>query len=237
MISMKLFLSVFFLLGAGVLQAQESDSRAASIADSVILTMGGKENWDNTRCLSWTFFGRRTLWWNKWTGDVRIEIPARKLLLLSNINTKTGRAFRNGVEITQTDSVAYFNDRAYKILINDSYWLAMPFKLRDPGVQLSYLGTGVDSANIDCYVLQLTFTSVGVTPENKYHIWVDRRSYLVTQWAYFEKFSDDTAAINNPWLDYRRYGTILLSGDRGRYEGRLTDISVAEIPDEMFRKP
>lgn len=230
-----IFLLLSFLVSS-VAHAQ-MDSRASSIADSVIVTMGGKENWDNTRYLKWTFFGRRTLWWNKWTGDVRIEIPAKKLLLLSNITTKTGRAFRNGVEITQNDSVAYFNDRAYKILINDSYWLAMPFKLRDPGVHLSYLGTDVDSANNGCFLLQLTFSSVGVTPENKYHIWVDRSSYLVTQWAYFEKFSDDTAAIINPWLDYQPYGTILLSGNRGRYEGNLTDISVDVIPDEMFRKP
>jgi hypothetical protein len=234
---MRFFLSVFFLLGADVLQAQDSDARAASIADSVILTMGGKENWDNTQYLHWTFFRRRTIWWNKWTGDVRIEIPAKKLLLLSNINTKNGKAFRNGIEITQADSVAYFNDRAYKILMNDSYWLAMPFKLRDPGVNLSYWGTSKDSADHDCYLLQLTFNNVGVTPENKYHIWVDRSSYLVTQWAYFEKFSDDTAAIINPWLDYQRYGNILLSGNRGRYEGTLTDISTATIPDEFFRKP
>ncbi|MBX7140263.1 MAG: hypothetical protein K1X63_04205 [Chitinophagales bacterium] len=224
------------LLHATVAQAQMK-SRAVSIADSVIMVVGGKENWDNTQYLQWTFFGRRTLWWNKWTGDVRIEIPSKKLLLLSNINSKTGKAFRHGIEITQADSVTYFNDRAYKILMNDSYWLAMPFKLRDPGVTLSYLGTAKDSVNNDCYLLQLTFTSVGVTPENKYHIWVDRSTYLVTQWAYFEKFSDDTAAIINPWFDYERYSNILLSGNRGRYEGTLTNISTAAIPDEFFRKP
>lgn len=220
-----------------LLHAQQPDARAISIADSVILAMGGKENWDNTQYLRWSFFGRRTLWWNKWTGDVRIEIPARKLLLLSNINTRKGKAYRNGIEITNPDSVAFFNDRAYRILINDSYWLAMPFKLRDPGVNLSFLGTAQDSVKNECHLLQLTFHQVGVTPENKYHVWIDRRSYMVTQWAYFEKYADDKAAIINPWQNYKRYGAIYLSSFRGKGEGELSDISVEPIPGELFIKP
>jgi hypothetical protein len=171
--------------------------RSGLLADSVIMTAGGKQNWDNTHYLHWNYFGRRILWWDKWSGDVRIEVPAKKLLMLSNINTRIGKAFRNGVEITQTDSIAYFNDRAYKILINDSYWLVAPFKLKDPGVNLSYLGTAKDSANDECYMLQLTFNNVGVTPENKYHVWIDRKTYLMTQWAYYDKFSDDTDILTS----------------------------------------
>ncbi|MFI5136144.1 MAG: DUF6503 family protein, partial [Chitinophagales bacterium] len=177
-----LFISLcFFSIEAN---CQTTDARASSIADSVIMMIGGKQNWDNTHYLHWNYFGRRILWWDKWTGNVRIENPEKKLILLSNINTKTGRAFRNGVEITQADSVAYFNDRAYKILINDSYWLVMPFKLKDPGVNLSYMGSSKDSANNDCYMLKLTFNNVGVTPENMYHIWVNKKNYIITQWAY-----------------------------------------------------
>src|SRR5215217_2956986 len=169
---MRNVLMILLVAAAFDINAQNVDSRASSIADSAIAQIGGKQNWDNTRYLHWNYFGRRILWWDKWTGDVRIEIPAKKLLLLSNINTKSGKAFRNGVEITQSDSVAYFNDRAYKILINDSYWLVAPFKLKDPGVSLSYRGSAKDSMNDDCYLLQLTFNNVGVTPENKYHVWV-----------------------------------------------------------------
>jgi hypothetical protein len=236
---MKVIRVVFFLLllSFNGWSQGSPDWRAKQIADSVMWAMGGKQNWDNTQYLRWNFFGRRTLWWNKWSGEVRIEIPARKLVLLSNINTKTGSAFRNGREITQPDSVIFFNDRAYKILVNDSYWLAMPFKLLDPGVNLSYLGTGNDSAGKNCSILQLTFHAVGVTPENKYHVWVDQETYLVTQWAYFEKFTDEQPALINPWQDYRRYGTILLSAGRGPEEGMLTEISVDPIPAETFIRP
>jgi len=230
-----LFISLsFFSIKAN---AQTIDARASSIADSVIVMIGGKQNWDNTRYLHWNYFGRRILWWDKWNGNVRIEIPAKKLVLLSNINTKTGKAFRNGVEITQADSVAYFNDRAYKILINDSYWLAMPFKLKDPGVNLTYMGTVKDSSNNDCFLLKLTFNNVGVTPQNMYHVWVNKKNYMITQWAYYEKSSDDTASIINPWNTFQKYGNIMLSGDRGKSMGQITDISVNEIPMEVFTKP
>ncbi|MCY7410495.1 MAG: hypothetical protein LH473_09490 [Chitinophagales bacterium] len=214
------------------------DARANNIADSVMIAMGGKQNWDNTHFIKWTFFGRRTLLWDKYTGNVRIEIPAKQLIILTNINTKQGKVFRNKIELTQADSNAYFMDRGYKIWANDSYWLLMPFKLKDQGVTISYEGTEKDSSNNSCYVLQLTFNKVGVTPDNKYHIFVDRKTYLVTQWAFFEKFSDAIPEFIDSWNNYERYGNILLSGDRGKYDGKLTDIAVMDaMSQELFEKP
>jgi hypothetical protein len=169
---------------------------------------------------------------------VRIEIPAKQLIILTNINTRTGKVFRNKIELKQADSNAFFMDRGYKIWANDSYWLLMPYKLKDPGVSISFIGTEKDSAGNNCNVLQLTFSKVGVTPDNKYHIFIDKKTYLVTQWAFYEKFSDATPEFIDPWNNYERYGNILLSGDRGKYDGKLTDIAVMDsMPMELFEKP
>src|SRR5262245_23510668 len=89
------FLTIPLFLFVKISAAQQTDVRASAIADSVINAMGGKENFDNVHYLHWNYFGRRILWWNKWNGDVRIEIPAKSLVLLSNINTKKGKAFRS----------------------------------------------------------------------------------------------------------------------------------------------
>ena len=43
-----------------------SDAQAIAIADEVMLAMGGREAWDNTRYLCWKFFGRDELIWDKW---------------------------------------------------------------------------------------------------------------------------------------------------------------------------
>lgn len=70
--------------------AAASDARAINIADSVMLAMGGRRAWDNTRLLQWEFFGRRTLLWDKSTGDVRIEIPADSAVYIVNIRDLSG---------------------------------------------------------------------------------------------------------------------------------------------------
>ena len=49
----------------------ESDAKAIEIADAVMEKMGGWENWNQTRYITWRFFGRRMHVWDKWTGNLR----------------------------------------------------------------------------------------------------------------------------------------------------------------------
>ena len=80
----------------------------------------------------------------------------------------------------------------------------------------------------------MTFAGVGVTPENKYHVWVDKKTRLITQWAYFEKFGDEKPGIINAWGAYKRCGKILLSTERGS-RGSLEPVEVLEtVPEETW---
>ena len=58
----------FFLLSTGAVFAAQSDEKAVAVADEVMEALGGQSAWDNTRCLTWSFFGRRTHVWDKFTG-------------------------------------------------------------------------------------------------------------------------------------------------------------------------
>ncbi|MCB0546423.1 MAG: hypothetical protein KDD19_02490 [Phaeodactylibacter sp.] len=213
--------------------AAGSDERAIAIADSVMLAMGGRKAWNNTHFLQWDFFGRRTLLWDKYTGDVRIEIPADSAVYIVNTRSLSGMAREGGKNIENPDTLQSRLQRANSIWINDSYWLVMPFKLKDSGLTLKYLGQDTTQAGDPAYVLQLTFQEVGDTPENKYHVYVDTSSYLVRQWGYFSKAEDEEPAFLSPWDDYRQYGSILLSGNRGKRE--LSNIAVLEkAPEGAF---
>ncbi|MGH7453208.1 MAG: hypothetical protein ACRENG_17795, partial [bacterium] len=75
-----------------------SDAKAVAIADEVMEKLGGRENWDKTRYITWRFFGRRLHVWDKWTGDARVE--SGNSIILLNINTKSGRAWKDGQEVT-----------------------------------------------------------------------------------------------------------------------------------------
>lgn len=215
---------------------QGPDRKALAIADAVMRAQGGQASWAATRFISWNFFGSRSLVWDKHRGICRIEWKKRPWKVIVNLHDGSGRVQLKGEEQTHPDTLRKYLDLGKRAWINDSYWLIMPFKLRDPGVTLRYLGRKNTEAGQAADVLQLTFSNVGVTPENKYHVWVDTKTHLVTQWAFFKKYTDEKPDFINAWSDYQRKGKILLSGNRGK-SGSLTDIQVSDsVPEGTFER-
>ncbi len=215
-----------------------SDGKALKIAGEVMQAMGGQAAWDATHYISWNFFGNRTLLWDKWTGDVRIEWLKKPRTVIVNVVSGKGKVLINGVEQTQSDTLRKYLQMGKEAWINDSYWLVMPFKLRDPGVSLRYLGEKATDDGKTADLLQMTFSKVGVTPDNKYQVWVDKKSRLVTQWAFFANFADEKPQFQQSWTNYARYGQILLSSDRGSENGRsLSPIQVmTTVPEGTFTR-
>lgn len=212
-----------------------SDAAAIDLADSIMHAMGGREAWDKTRFISWNFFDRRDLVWDKHTGRVRIESKNDSTIYLVNITTGEGRVQIKGQELTEPDSLRrQMLERAKNIWINDSYWLVMPFKLKDTGVTLKYLGQDTLRGLPYYNVLQLTFQNVGRTPQNKYKLYVDIHDKLIRHWAFFEESANDTANFIRPWDNYQTYGNILLSADRSDNGGPKRVKVYESLPDALF---
>lgn len=213
--------------------AQNTDSDAQILIDKAEQAMGGREAYEDLRHLTWNFLGFRTLTWDKHSGDVRIDYANENTTYLINTQTKEGRIFKNGEEYTQADSLEKYLRQAYEIWINDSYWLVMPFKLADEGVNQKYLGKKKTLEGKDCETIQITFNNTGVTPDNKYLIYFDNETGLVCQWDFYRNSSDEKPLFEAPWLNYVRYGRVLLSGDRG--EKKLSDIKVfRKLPKTVY---
>ena len=211
-----------------------SDPKAMAWADAVMKAMGGREQWDNLRYLAWNFFGVRDLVWDKKEGRVRIDFPRDSAVYLANINTMTGKVQKNGEEVTHPDSLTKYLQRAKGIWINDSYWLVMPFKLKDSGVTLRYLRQDTMLTGTQAEVLELTFENVGNTPGNKYEVFIDPADSLVKQWAYFKEASQDSASAIWPWDNYAQYNGVLLSGDRSDNRGPKNVRVYDQLPVEVF---
>jgi len=197
----------------------ESDPKAIEIADQVMLAMGGRKQWDQLHYLAWNFFGVRDLVWDKQSGRVRIDFPRDSSVYLVNVNTMEGKVWRKGQEVTQPDSLAKFLNIGKSIWINDSYWLVMPFKLKDSGVTLKYLRTDTTRQGQSADVLQLTFQEVGNTPDNKYEVFVDQKDHLIKQWAFFKEAQQEEASAIWPWDNYKDYNGLLLSAERSDDKG------------------
>ncbi|SHN72562.1 hypothetical protein SAMN05444395_10783 [Flavobacterium fryxellicola] len=113
--------------------AQSEDKKANSIVQEMLTAMGGIKNYNETRFIQWDFVSRK-IFWDKWTGDVRIENPAAKQVILVNITTLKGKAYENGLLVNDDTKTKDLLEKAKNWWINDSYWLVMPWKLQDPGV-------------------------------------------------------------------------------------------------------
>lgn len=211
-----------------------SDPAAIELVDSILIAMGGRDNWEKTRYISWNFFGNRDLVWDKTSGRVRIYSHKDTITYLVNLNSMEGRVRIKDQEITEIDSLKKLLTKAKSIWINDSYWLVMPFKLKDPGVRIKYLGEETLSDGMQCNVLELTFDKVGDTPQNKYRLFVDMSDNLIKQWAYYNQATQDSSNFIRPWDNYRKYGDILLSADRSDGAGPRNVKVDRELSDRIF---
>jgi hypothetical protein len=217
---------------------------ATAVADQMMQAMGGKAAWDGTHYLRFTFAGSRTHHWDKWSGRHRVEGTTKdgqKYVVLENINTHEGQAWVNGQKV-EGDKVKEWLDRGYGAWVNDTYWLLMPYKLRDPGVNLDYAGNEqIDGKTYD--KLHVTFGKVGLTPGDQYWAYVNRGTHLMDRWAYLLQDQPRDAAPT-PWLweGWQKYGKILLAPTRSQVGGDrklpLSDIAVFDaLPDAVFTSP
>ncbi len=217
--------------------AQESrDAKADALADQVMAAMGGEQSYNHARYLTWRFFGRRFHVWDKHTGDIRVE-DGKGLVVIMNIQTMQGKAWQDGQPIEDPAVLKEKLDFGYGAWINDSYWLVMPYKLKDPGVNLVYSREDKMENGRLAHVLTLTFDAgIGLTPENKYEVFIDKETHLVEQWSFFKTFEDEEPQFSTPWAQWRRFGNIMLSDDRGKY--KHTDVAVFdELPVPAFEGP
>ncbi len=124
--------------------------------------------------------------WDRRSGDYRISGVDRESgepwLALFNINSREGRVWLGDEEVAD-EALPDQLERAYGRFINDTYWLLMPWKWRDPGVTLTSVGTEeVDGAQ--CDVVELSFGDVGLTSNDRYRGYVARDSGQMVRWSY-----------------------------------------------------
>ena len=218
--------------------AAGSDARATALADQVMRAMGGYPAWEQTRLLGWDFLDGSYQLWDKQTGDFRWQKDST--VAVYNLGTKQGKAFRSGRDISATPDGEKLLSRMYPIWVNNSWWLLMPFKLKDSGVTLTYQGAGKLMDGTPAEVLNMTFKNVGVTPDNKYEVLVNPQTNLVEEWAYFPKATDAQPAFRRHWSSYQQYGPIRLASDRsdGKDGRGLGHISASTtVPAGLMQNP
>jgi hypothetical protein len=204
---------------------------ARPIVDRLARALGGPTALAECPTLSFgfTYSSRDTVrssrrhWWDRTSGRYRIEGRGRdglSFVLLFNVQSKEGDAWIGGRKL-EGDERATWLERAYALFINDSYWLLMPYKLEDPGVNVAADGEAVVNGR-PCDRLRVTFDNVGLTPGDTYWAYIDRESHRMIRWGFI--LERDRAASETPtealydWPDWRSAGALLLSPRRVRVD-------------------
>lgn len=228
---------VLSLMGTAAFGQQTTT--ADDVARRAIDVLAGPA-WDQARYFAFTFNVERegkivASWaqrWDRFTGDYRVagkNQQGEDIVVSMNINTKEGRAWKNGAEVADPKDLLTLG---YRRFINDTYWLLMGYKAFDPGVTREYAGEKKDDCGVVHDVVRFSFKDVGLTPGDVYWMWVNRDTGLVDQWHMKlegSKPEDEPSIVL--FRDYRRFGGLLLSTRReikGRNQFiRLDDITVS----------
>lgn len=233
-------------IGQPRFEVSKSDPKAIRIAEEAMVALGGYENFAAINYLSFHFVvevdsQKVSDWrhdWDRRKNNYRVEGTTREgdhWLAVFNLDSRDGVAFKNGQKLEGEEKIQLLK-RAYGRYINDTFWLLMPFKLKDAGAVLQYDGAQeINEVNYD--VLRLSYAdSVGLTPQNVYRVFVDQATRVVHRWEYFE--NENAAPAPVWWEQWNQYGKIKLAGQRS-FEGSnrkilFTDIIVASEVDEKI---
>ncbi len=238
-----LLLAASFVASPATAQPETAPPSAEQVVDSLAAALGGPEAWQATRYLHFTFAGRRTHTWDRATGRHRVEgqtQDGKNYVVLSNLDTQQGVASVEGQLVAAGSAeAAELLKLAYGAWVNDTYWLLMPYKLRDPGVSLRHDGREtIDGRTYD--KLAMSFEKVGLTPGDRYWVYVDTETHLVGRWAYhLEGMKPEEPPTAWTWEGWQTYGGIQLAPMRRKVGSdrtlELSDLRVeTTLPDSVF---
>lgn len=171
----------------------QADAKAAAVAKQLSDAMGGQRTWDVLPYFRFDFVvvqkgkevARFQHWWDKRNGQCRVQGPddkGRTVTAIFTLKDKKGKSFTDGIVDTDPTNIANIVQMGYERWVNDTYWIIMPFKLRDPGTHLKYLRMQKRGGQ-DYDVLQLSFDrGVGLTSGDHYTLYVNRSTHLLDKW-------------------------------------------------------
>lgn len=166
---------------------------AEALADRILAAVD-KPAWDTTDYVAWDFAGRQRYRW--WRDVDTVEVTWADKRVLLHTETLTGEAFEDGLRQNGPDADALVQ-QAWAHFANDSYWLAAPFKLRDPGTERALVELEDGSEG-----LLVTYSSGGVTPGDAY-LWHVDETGLPTRYEMWVSIIP-VGGVDATWEEYVR---------------------------------
>ena len=204
----------------------EADALARKMEAAV-----GKDAWDRTGAVRWSFFEQHHYVWDRQRGFVEVVWGDSRALFRTA--DKTGRVWKEGVEQSEDDAAEALRT-AYAYWINDSFWLNPVVKFFDPGVERSIvtLDDGRET-------LLVSYSSGGVTPGDAY-LWIPGEDGLPEAWRMWVQIIP-VGGIETTWEGWIELSTGAKVATQHEGWGRLmtflTNVEGAETLDALGVEP
>jgi hypothetical protein len=235
---MKQFTPLILLAALAAPAADLRDPKAVEIANKMVDAMGGQEAWAKARYVRFDFRFmdngaakmERSHLWDKSTGRYRLDSKTKdgkSSVVLMNLADRKGSVFVDGKKLEGEPAAKGLKD-AYGSYINDFYWLAMPWKWTDQGVNLKYLGQKPCKSG-SCEVVELTFGKVGLTPGDRYRAFVNPKTNLMEHWEYTLQSGNEGS-----WdWEYVKTGGVMLASNHSDGKGKALNMGGVKILDRV----
>ena len=227
------------------------DPKAVSVLQDLHRTIAPGGGWSDVPVLRFTFTvvkDDKTAaevhhLWDVRSGDYRVQwkgADGTEKLVILNVGTKAGKAWMKAPgasawTMAPVDMLPKMVETGYGRFINDTYWLLMPLKTDDPGVNVAYDGEQrMDGAIYD--VVKLTFDHVGLTPGDTYWVFVNRATHLIDRWQYILEGEAEKAEAKDKgperttwiWKKWETFGPIRLATEK-RMVGENVQIQLKDV--------
>lgn len=210
-------------------------TKGIKLLDQCITAHGGIDNWNKFSGLSYVVeSGDKSLYQLTQLQDRRTYSKSKDFELGSD--GKMVWVTPNADKVPGKSAAFYYN--------LDFYFVAIPFVLKDPGVNVTYMGkASPDGLEYD--LLKISYGSdVGLSAEDLYFLYLDPISHqlkiLTYTVSYFDKTNDKVNSAKK-YLDYQDVQGILMPGKMENYrwiDGKIGENSNRDrvIKDIKFHK-
>jgi hypothetical protein len=217
------FVIALFLLMAAGAPAEEAAGNLPPVAVDLWKASGG-DNWSKIKEIDFNFVVEqdgKPLFsaahrWNLGAGTDSVKWKDKK-----------GEEHDVMVDLAKPPTEGAEKD-AYARWVNDSYWLLAPLKIRDKGVKVE-AGGSKDLNGTSVETINLSFDNVGLTPTDRYVLYIDPQTKLPKAWDYIPATGSGLQAT---WEKFQNFGGLTLATEHN-FSGKaikLTDIKVTTTP-------
>lgn len=208
-------------------EAAPRDALADALVERLLRNLGGADAPYRARSIAFTFeveregaiVASRRHVWHPASGRHELAFEDKdgaRVAIDTSVLRREGSATRAGSPVASTE-LGELLERAYKAWVNDTYWLLMPYKLRDPGVKLAYAGEALADGRVFDRV-QVTFGDVGLTPGDTYWAWIARDTGLMERWSFVLQGQQPPAAEFR-WRGFQIAGPLVVATRKERPDG------------------